>query len=325
MRGLLLSALAVLAALVTPAHAGNIVIENVSIVDVATGVVRPPARVVINGPADARIDGRGKFLIPGLWDMHAQTDSEVRLRKLVSQGVVGVRDFDTPWRRVAEWREAMDRGRILGPAVLGAGEAVNATGPVEARTAFDRLWDLDVDFIGIERGIAREAYIALAEQARHWRLRLAGPLPPGIAAWEAAEARQASIEGTTGLEAITGYVWDRWALMGTRLTPLLAAAAAQQREAAYGVVKMARRAGVQILAGSGPGVSIQQELEQLVGAGLSTREALESATLAPRRLLPVQRNDVVLLDGNPLEDIRNVGRVAGVVLRGRYYAAAELR
>jgi len=325
MRGYLLSALAALTGAIPSACAGTIVIENVSVVDVASGVVRPPARVVIQGPVKALVDGHGKFLIPGLWDMHAQTGSDARLRKLVGQGVVGIVDFDTPWQRVAAWKVAMDAGQLLAPAVLGAGGAVDSRGPVEARTTFDRLWDLDVDFIGIERGIAREAYIALAEQARHWRLRLAGPLPPGIDAWEAAEARQSSIEGTTGLETLAFEVWDRWALMGTRLTPLLAAVAIPQREAAYGIVKMARQAGVQILAGSGSGVSVQQELEQLVRAGLSPREALEAATLAPRRLLSIKRNDVVLLEANPLLDIRNAGRVAGVVLRGRYYPAAQLR
>ena len=62
-----------------------------------------------------------------------------------------------------------------------------------------------------------------------------------------------------------------------------------------------------------------------MGAGLTPREALETATLAPRRLLSIKGNDVVLLDANPLKDIRNTRRVAGVVLRGRYYYAAELK
>jgi imidazolonepropionase-like amidohydrolase len=300
------------------ARAGTIVIQNVSVVDVATGVVRAPARVEIAARVDAVIDGSGKFLIPGLWDMHAQTGTEDRLRALVAEGVVGVRDFGTPWQRVAAWQASIERGNLVGPAVLASGEPVNERGPVEARAAFDRRWDLDVDFIGFDRGIAREAYIALAEQARHWRMRLAGPLPTDVAAWEAAEARQASIEGTDGAEALTDAALDRWALMGTRLTPLLSAAPEAQRATAYRTVVKARRAGVEILAGSGADVSLHQELEQLVAAGLSPREALEAATLAPRRLLQIRVEDLVLLDANPLVDIRNARRVAGVVLRGSY-------
>src|SRR5712692_7472660 len=124
----LISALAAVAC----ARAGTIVIENVSVVDVATGVVRAPARVVIEGREDAVIDGRGKFLIPGLWDMHAQTGTEERLRALVAEGVVGVRDFGTPWKRVAAWQESIEHRNLVAPAVLASGEPVNERGPVEA-------------------------------------------------------------------------------------------------------------------------------------------------------------------------------------------------
>jgi hypothetical protein len=77
-----------------------------------------------------------------------------------------------------------------------------------------------------------------------------------------------------------------------------------------------------------PGYSLHTELELLVRAGLSPAEALESATLVPARFLSLddelgriavgQRADLVLLDANPLEDIRNTRRIAGVVTRGRW-------
>lgn len=93
-------------------------------------------------------------------------------------------------------------------------------------------------------------------------------------------------------------------------------------------------AGAPILAGSDtgnpfiyPGLGLQRELTLLVEAGMTTREALASATLVPAAFLGLADSigairtghaaDVVLLDGNPLEDIANVSRVVAVILRGR--------
>ncbi len=101
-----------------------------------------------------------------------------------------------------------------------------------------------------------------------------------------------------------------------------------------GLVSRLNHAGAPILAGSDtgnpfiyPGLSLQRELALLVEAGMTTREALASATPHPAAFLgiadsvgvirPGYSADIVLLDGNPLEDIANVGNVVGVVLRGR--------
>jgi imidazolonepropionase-like amidohydrolase len=72
----------------------------------------------------------------------------------------------------------------------------------------------------------------------------------------------------------------------------------------------------------------------LVAAGLSPREALESATLAPARLLGWDQvmgsvetgkiADLVLLDGNPLQDIGNTRKIAAVFAQGRYYSRDDL-
>jgi imidazolonepropionase-like amidohydrolase len=296
-----------------PTASGSaIVIENVSVVDLGAGVAHPPSRVSIPAAVPRVIDGRGKFLLPGFWDMHAEIGSEARLTAMVREGIVGARDFGTPWTLIAQWRRAHQQG----PALLGSGAPIHVSTAPEARVAFDRVWNLDADFVSIAPGLPRDAYIALAEQARHWRMRVAGPLPAEVDAYEAAEARQWSIEGTAGVDPAAAL--DRWALMGTRLTPLLASAPAEQRSRAYQTVAAARRVRVEILAGSGSSGNIQRELEELVAAGLTPREALESATLAPRRMLGIRDSDFVLLDANPLADIRNAGRIAGVILRGRY-------
>ena len=100
-------------------------------------------------------------------------------------------------------------------------------------------------------------------------------------------------------------------------------------------------AGGRILAGSDSpellmayGWTLHRELEALVEAGLTPYQALESATRNPAEFLGAakewgsiergKRADLVLISGNPLEDIRNTARIAGVSLGGRWLAPADL-
>ena len=93
-----------------------------------------------------------------------------------------------------------------------------------------------------------------------------------------------------------------------------------------------RRTGVQLLAGTDapeltPGFSLHDELELLVKAGLTPLEALQAATINPAKFLglldslgTVEKGklaDLVLLDANPLEDIRNSKRINTVIVNGR--------
>jgi hypothetical protein len=100
------------------------------------------------------------------------------------------------------------------------------------------------------------------------------------------------------------------------------------------VVGRMHRAGVRILAGTDapwlvvPGFSLHDELLLLVKAGLTPADALRAATLDTAHFLGLQNSlgtvetgklaDLVLLDGNPLEDIRNTQKISGVFMRGHY-------
>jgi predicted amidohydrolase YtcJ len=69
-------------------------------------------------PAGARIvDGRGKFRIPGLWDMHAHMEPSGAswLQLYVANGVTGIRDMGSDLDLILNMREATASGRILGP------------------------------------------------------------------------------------------------------------------------------------------------------------------------------------------------------------------
>jgi imidazolonepropionase-like amidohydrolase len=103
-----------------------------------------------------------------------------------------------------------------------------------------------------------------------------------------------------------------------------------------------QRAGVGILTGtdaplrnSPPGFGLHQELQLLARGGMSNVAVLRAATLEPARYLamsdslgtiePGKLADLVLLDGNPLVDIRNTARIFGVFANGRYIDAAARR
>ena len=107
-------------------------------------------------------------------------------------------------------------------------------------------------------------------------------------------------------------------------------------------VRRLRNLGVAILAGTDagsvlvyPGFSLHEELEMLVAdAKLTPREALETATIAPARFARLddrlgtiaagQVADIVILDANPLDDIRNTRRINAVIQDGRVFDRAAL-
>src|SRR5262249_30290908 len=102
------------------------------------------------------------------------------------------------------------------------------------------------------------------------------------------------------------------------------------------------RTGVEFLAGTDTsvdnpvlaGFGLHEELALLVESGLTPMQALQTATRNPARYFgkleqmgtiePGKAADMVLLDADPLRDIHNTRKVAGVIMRGRYFAREEL-
>jgi imidazolonepropionase-like amidohydrolase len=120
--------------------------------------------------------------------------------------------------------------------------------------------------------------------------------------------------------------------------PIERAARAKARLAeGLALVNRLHRAGVPIVAGtdqSVPGHSLHRELELYAQAGFSPFDALAAATVVPARAMKKladsgtiengKRGDVIVLDGNPLDDIRNTRRIYRVVTNGRVFDPAPL-
>ena len=172
--------------------------------------VGPVAAVKI--PADAqRIDGRGKFLIPGLGEMHghnpplgsAQSYVETIYFLFVANGVTTVRGM-LGWPGQLELRDKVKSGEILGPSLYLAGPSFTGTGAnavlspaaAEARVRQQKAegWDL----LKVHPGLKREVYDAMAKTADEVGIRFAGHIPADVGLVHAMEKRQETVDHLDG-------------------------------------------------------------------------------------------------------------------------------
>jgi imidazolonepropionase-like amidohydrolase len=159
-------------------------------------------------PAGARIiDGRGKFLIPGLWDMHVHTTMpggrEV-LKLYIANGVTGVRDMASDWPTVSAWRREIARGSLIGPRIIASGPYLEGGDvpiphllvktPADAAPAVDSLIKLGVDFIKVHGQLSPESYFAIARAARARKIPFSGHVSRTVGAAAASDSGQSSIE-----------------------------------------------------------------------------------------------------------------------------------
>jgi hypothetical protein len=170
--------------------------------------------VAANGPplTGARIvDATGRFVIPGLWDMHAHLEftGASSLQLYVANGVTGVRDMGSSLDTVLGYRESTQSGVVLGPRIVAAGPSLRQPGTdaspyrthqlwvdtaADGRAVVQMLKGRGVDFIKVHGQVSRDAYFAIAEEARAQGLPLVGHLPDKITFDEAIDAGQIGFE-----------------------------------------------------------------------------------------------------------------------------------
>jgi hypothetical protein len=178
---------------------------------VSGGVIRSISRsTATQFPAGTPvINASGKYLIPGLWDMHVHWYMKDYLPLFIANGVTGVRQmWGFPFHQ--EWRKQIQSEALLAPRMIIASSIIDGPNAVwqgsvsvasaeEARQAVRTSKEQGADFIKVYNRLPREAFFAIADETRKLRITFAGHVPDRITASEASDAGQRSIEHLSGI------------------------------------------------------------------------------------------------------------------------------
>lgn len=181
-----------------------------------------PARSIVLPARVTRIDGRGRYLIPGLWDMHvhlasrplfghAGTTPDLSIGAgfffpyLLVHGVTGVRDMSGELSTLVQWRREVQAGRRPGPRLIVTGRKLRENGPVvtgapplvrtgaDVRRSVELLKAGGADFVKLEE-LPDSLYPTLMEAARMAGLPVVGHVPANLGAGHAGALGFRSLE-----------------------------------------------------------------------------------------------------------------------------------
>lgn len=207
----------------------DLLIKDVTIVQIEEGTILPHQFVVIKGDriietgntaieknynAKKVINASGKFIIPGLWDMHVHfggdtliDDNEQLLPLYLAMGVTTVRDAAgdiSP--AVLKWRNLINEGKMMGPHIFTSGPKLEGKKSIwpgdleigneaELKLALDSLEKLKVDFVKItDNTLAPDLYLQSIKQARQRGWKTSGHIPGVFTLLEASAAGLSTIE-----------------------------------------------------------------------------------------------------------------------------------
>ncbi len=210
---------------------GPLVFTHVTVIDATGKPAQPDMTVVITGdritelgksgtvqpPEGAQVvDATGKFLIPGLWDMHVHWLHKDYLPLFIANGVTGIRVmWGSPMHH--QWLQEIETGALRGPRMAIGSSIVDGPEPIwpgstavkdaaEGRKAVIQEKQGGADFIKVYSRLPRDAYFAIAEEAKKQGISFAGHVPASVTVAEASDAGQQSIEHFTNvLEACSTH------------------------------------------------------------------------------------------------------------------------
>jgi imidazolonepropionase-like amidohydrolase len=208
-------------------------ITHVTVIDVTNAEVKPDCNVVIVGGRIAEIgpdkqvrlpqgaqtvNAKGRFLLPGLWDMHVHFGKagEALFPSLLANGVTSVREMGGDGELALMLRERVKSGSLLGPRIKSAGlilespqfiqlveritgeamagKRIGVANADDAQRAIEAAVKMGADFLKIRTNASRASYLAIAAEAKRVGLPLVGHAPVGVSLLDASDAGQRSIE-----------------------------------------------------------------------------------------------------------------------------------
>lgn len=352
-------------------------------------------------PAGAtRVSGAGKYLMPGLVDMHVHLYSLPELKMNLVNGITTVYNLNGRPAHLA-WRDRITKGQLLGPTIVTCGPTIyECDTAADARQRVEAMAKRGYDAIKIYNDVSKEAFPALIESARSRHMLVVGHIPraPGFDDTLKYKVPIAHAEeflytvfndGKTGPDEIpavakrtvdagvsvtaTLVTYDHIYRQASDLKGLLARPATQflapwraelwqpgvntyeqrfkdpkvqQKLAANlrfqkALIREIHKIGGVVLAGtdancpgSVPGFELAEEIRNLGDCGFTPYEALKAATVDAAFSLGKrdefgavragQQADLLLLDANPLSDLKNLESPAGVVARGQWLSRDRL-
>jgi hypothetical protein len=209
-----------------------ITIRHINIVDVKTGSVRTNQIVNIKGNridfigddtdtirkgSEPEINGTNKFLIPGLWDMHAHdigwlipnASKDFITPIMLANGITGFRDM---WgsAEAISLKDSVNRNLVIAPRMIVGSPIVNGprlffqgtltlSSTNQVSTLVDSLQGQGYDFVKVYSYLQHDLFFALAKYCKEKHMRFEGHVPIGVTAEEASNAGTESIEHLFGL------------------------------------------------------------------------------------------------------------------------------
>src|SRR5215216_929591 len=376
---------------------GLVILEGASLIDGTGSPPRNDSVVVIKDeriltvtdkgsyttyPKDSEIvDLTGRFLIPGLFDMHAhvagvldssynQTISENTLKALLDNGITTIRNPGGPTKESVALRDAVAAGQIKGPQIFTAGRLINdlpfptrfvetiANTEAEVRKEVKSQADAGVDYVKLYVGLYPNLVKTAIDEAHNLgidALTHGVPVSPFLLS---KDKREIFIENGRG--PFDHFLWLNLVdLNSTKVNEMINALVKNkvpvdptlsiyeamlkddpQNQHLWSKVlqltKILYDHGVTIMSGTDipnlgliPGISLHHELELLVKSGINPLNVIKIATGNGAEALGIlddvgtiesgKQADMIILNANPIINIRNIGAIEGVIEDGQFF------
>ncbi len=335
-------------------------------------------RITAFGPADeikipagaTIIEGDGRYLMPGLVDMHVHLERE-DLRVYVDHGITTVRNM-WGFPDVQVMQREIAAGELLGPTIHSISPGLDGTPPKwpltqlvlepsQADSVVGVQYDNGWRTLKLYQDLHRDVYDAIIHAARARGMDYVGHVPTRVGLSHVLDVGQRSIEHLGGYANELGGSGGWWMSIDENRLPFVVAhtreagawncptlaifaeiakrrpddIAERQTANRRQVVAALHKGGARLLIGTdsgidivAPGTSIHDEFAQFHAAGLSPYEVLRAATVGAAEFLNKsdefgviavgRRADLILVNTNPLDDLKALRALSGVLLRGEW-------